>query len=198
MRHSLRNFVRPFISYPAWACLLLLGAMILSSCETPYVAPPPIPPHQNQNHNKVKDPLLPRVPSHLIAKIRTLRSPLYSSSRNVTENIILHGRQLYEGKGTCVNCHGWDGTGNGPASLMVTLPPRNFTNCGFHNVRSDGELFWVIKNGSPGTDMAPMIPVTISEEEAWKILAYIRTFCPTWGMVLKKWGPNESEVLPKK
>ena len=180
MRHSLRNFFRPFISYPTWASLLLIGAMNLSSCETPYVAPPPLPSHQNQNPNKVKDPLLPRVPPHLITEIRTLPSPLYSSSSDVTKNIIFDGRQLYEGKGTCVNCHGWDGMGNGPASLMVHPPPRNFTDCQFHHVRSDGELFWVIKNGSPDTDMAPMIPVPISEEEAWKILAYLRTFCPTW------------------
>jgi len=180
MHHSRRNFFRPFISNPACAHLLLLGAMILSSCETRYIAPPPLPSHQNQNPNKVKDPLLPRVPPHLNAEIRALPSPLYSSSSNVTKNIIVDGRQLYEGKGTCVNCHGWDGTGNGPASLMVQPPPRNFTDCRFHHVRSDGELFWVIKNGSPDTDMAPMIPDPISEEEAWKILAYLRTFCPTW------------------
>ncbi len=28
--------------------------------------------------------------------------------------------------------------------------------------------------------MVPMIPVTITEEEAWKILAYERSFCKDW------------------
>ena len=175
MRHFLKYLFRLFtLSFPPCAFFLLVGAIILISCATPYVAPPPVPSKQ------IKDPLLPRVPPHLAAEIRTLISPLYISSRNVTEDIILVGNQLYEGKGTCVNCHGWDGTGNGPSSLMVNPPPRDFTDCRFHNARSDGELFWVIKNGSPGTDMAPMIPVPISEEDAWKILAYLRTFCPTW------------------
>jgi len=174
MRHSLRAFSGPFISYLTYAYFLLIGTMSLSGCQTPYVAPPPVPSKQ------IKDPFAPRVPPHLTPEIRTLISPLYINSRNVSEDIILAGNQLYEGKGTCVNCHGWDGMGNGPASLMVSPPPRNFTDCGFHNVRSDGELFWVIKNGSSDTGMAPMIPVPISEEEAWKILAYIRTFCPTW------------------
>src|SRR2546425_8874547 len=29
--------------------------------------------------------------------------------------------------------------------------PRNFTNPKFHKNRTDGEMFWVIKNGSAGT-----------------------------------------------
>ena len=186
MRHSLRPFFRRFISYPGYGYLLLIGTMILSSCESPYVAPPPLPYHQNENPNTGKNPLLPRVPAQLTTEVRALLSPLYISSSNVTEAVIHEGLQLYEGKGTCVNCHGWDGTGNGPASLMFQPPPRDFTDCRFHHVRSDGELFWIIKNGSPDTGMAPMIPIPISEEEAWKIIAYLRTFCPTWGSGAKR------------
>lgn len=189
MRHSLKNLFCFFtLSYPLCVFFLIIGSMILNACETPYVATPPVPSQQIKGPSGVKDPLVPRVPPHLSTKIRTLTSPLYISSSNATDDIILDGRQLYERKGTCFNCHGWDGTGNGPASLMVHPPPRDFTDCEFHNVRSDGELFWTIKNGSPDTDMAPMIPVPISEEDAWKILAYIRTFCPTWGN-----GPKGNE-----
>jgi hypothetical protein len=53
---------------------------------------------------------------------------------------------------------------------MVNPGPRDFTNCQFHEQRTDGELFCVIKNGSPDTDMVSMIPTPIKEEEAWKIL----------------------------
>jgi len=38
-------------------------------------------------------------------------------------------------------------------------------------------MMWVIKNGSPGTGMVPLVPATISVEEAWKVIAYERSFC---------------------
>lgn len=79
-----------------------------------------------------------------------------------------------------MSCHGKTGLGDGPVGRRLQPGPRNFTNCKFHKRRHDGELFWIIKNGSPGTGMVPMIPVTISEEEAWKILAYERSFCEGW------------------
>ncbi len=44
--------------------------------------------------------------------------------------------------------------------------PRNFTNPKFHKNRTDGEMFWVIKNGSAGTGMVPPIGTAITEEEA--------------------------------
>jgi hypothetical protein len=47
----------------------------------------------------------------------------------------------------------------------------------FQKEREDGELFWIIKYGSPGTGMAASIPHMLSEEEGWKLVAYVRTFC---------------------
>ena len=55
--------------------------------------------------------------------------------------------------------------------------PRDFTDCRFQGEREDGELFWIIKNGSPGTGMVQLVPGMLSETEAWKLVAYIRTFC---------------------
>ena len=48
--------------------------------------------------------------------------------------------------------------------------PRNFTNAKFHKARTDGEFFWVIKNGSAGTGMVPLIGTAITEEEAWYVI----------------------------
>ncbi len=130
--------------------------------------------------NREKDPLEPRVPAQLRGAARKLASPFDGYSTEASAEIILYGKRLYEGKGTCFNCHGWSGNGDGPASLMVNPGPRDFTNCQFHEQRTDGELFWVIKNGSPDTEMVSMIPDPINEEEAWTILLYVRTFCATW------------------
>lgn len=124
-------------------------------------------------------PLRSRVPVSERAWARKLVPP-FGSTKTASPEIVEQGRVLYEGRGACVSCHGKTGLGDGPVGRRLQPGPRNFTNCKFHKKRKDGELFWIIKNGSPGTGMVPMIPVTITEEEAWKILAYERSFCKDW------------------
>ena len=126
-----------------------------------------------------KDPLKARVPKSDRGTAKKMKPPanLYKKAKKASPEIIAEGKKIFEGKGTCVNCHGKKGDGNGPAGKVLNPGPRNFTNCKFHKKRKDGELFWVVKNGSPGTGMVSMIPATITEEEGWKVLAYERSFC---------------------
>lgn len=124
-----------------------------------------------------KDPLKPRVPGKERKAAKKLKSPFYKKASKASPEIIAEGKKIFEGKGTCFNCHGKSGKGDGPAGKVLNPGPRNFTNCKFHKKRKDGELFWVIKNGSPGTGMVPLIPSAITEEEAWKVIAYERSFC---------------------
>jgi len=119
-----------------------------------------------------KDPLKPRVPADQMADAKAMKNPTPEG-----EATIAKGKALFEGKGTCFNCHGKEGKGNGPAGAILNPSPRDFTNCKFHKKRKDGEFFWVIKNGSAGTGMVSLTPGTISEEEAWTIIRYERTFC---------------------
>ncbi|MGZ8366930.1 MAG: c-type cytochrome, partial [Nitrospira sp.] len=113
------------------------------------------------------------VPDAERGEARKMKSPI-----TVTPDVIAKGKDLYEGKGTCANCHGQTGEGDGAGGLLLTPGPRNFTNCKFHKKRNDGELFWVLKNGSPGTGMPALVKGGIlTEEEAWSIIAYERTFC---------------------
>jgi cytochrome c553 len=118
------------------------------------------------------DPLKPRVPAEEMADAKAMKNPVAKTPENVAK-----GKALFEGKGTCFNCHGKTGEGNGPAGAILNPSPRNFTNCKFHKKRKDGELFWVIKNGSAGTGMVSLVPGTITEEEAWTIINYERSFC---------------------
>src|SRR5690349_7242113 len=90
----------------------------------------------------------PRVPIDKLAEARALRSPLSNSSE-----IIELGKAIYHGKGTCFTCHGSDGDGKGPAAAKLNPLPRNFQHHEFWRHRTEGELFWVIKHGSPGTAM---------------------------------------------
>lgn len=127
-----------------------------------------------------RDPLKPRVPKEQRGAAKKLKSPFYKNSKKASPDIVAEGKKIFEGKGTCFNCHGKTGKGDGPAGKVLNPAPRNFTNCKFHKKRKDGELFWIIKNGSPGTGMVPLIPSAITEEEAWKVIAYERSFCEKW------------------
>ena len=127
-----------------------------------------------------KNPLKARVPADQRSAAKKLKTDLYKKSKYASDEIVAEGKKIFEGKGTCFNCHGKSGTGDGPAGKVLNPGPRDFTNCKFHKKRKDGELFWIIKNGSPGTGMVPLIPAAITEEEAWKVIAYERTFCKKW------------------
>ena len=118
--------------------------------------------------------LRPRVPRDQIEAARAVTNPL-----PVNDEMIAKGKALFEGKAFCRACHGIDGKGLGagiePGSLKGPLP-RNFTDKRWQAARTDGELLWILKNGSPGTDMASFIPLVLTEEEAWQVLLYVRSF----------------------
>jgi mono/diheme cytochrome c family protein len=115
--------------------------------------------------------LQPRVPSHLIEEARQSKNPLEATPENVEK-----GKALFQGKAFCATCHGRDGRGLGDIPGLRGKLPRNFTDQAWQAARADGELFWILKNGSPGTDMAPFIPLVLTEEEAWQVLLYVRSF----------------------
>lgn len=118
--------------------------------------------------------LRPRVPRDQIEAAKAVANPFPASAETIAE-----GKALFEGKAFCKACHGMDGKGLGgdiaPGSLKGPLP-RNFTDKAWQAARTDGELFWILKNGSKGTAMASFIPLVLTEEEAWQVLRYVRSF----------------------
>lgn len=118
--------------------------------------------------------LKPRVPIDQIEEARTWTNPLPATEENIEK-----GKKLFHGKAFCMTCHGKDGKGLGgdiePGTLKGPLP-RNFTDKEWQAARTDGELFWILKNGSKGTAMAPFVPLVLTEEEAWQVLRYVRSF----------------------
>jgi len=115
--------------------------------------------------------LQPRVPADQIDEARTWNNPFPSTSENIEK-----GKHIFHGKAFCVTCHGKDGKGLGNIPGLRGKLPRNFTDKTWQASRTDGELFWILKNGSPGTDMASFIPLVLTEEEAWHVLLYVRSF----------------------
>ena len=113
-----------------------------------------------------RDVTIPRAPG----EAKQITNPL-----PVSAEVIQDGERIYQTKGTCFTCHGTGGRGDGPAGLELNPKPRNFTNRQFHELRTDGELFWVIRNGSPSSRMFSYSPSVITEDEAWKVIHYLRT-----------------------
>lgn len=117
-----------------------------------------------------QDLVAPRVSPKHLAEAKALKNPFKPTKENLRK-----GKELFGGKGTCFTCHGKEGRGDGLAAVGLDPSPRNFTNPEFHAMRSDGELFWIIKHGSPGTAMMPMVGSVIDAREAWLVLLYERS-----------------------
>lgn len=84
------------------------------------------------------------------------------------------GRGLYE-KGaapSCQLCHGIKGDGLGPLSGQFDPRPRNFACRETVKGIPDGQLFWIVRNGSPGTSM-PAFP-ELRDEQIWQIVLHLR------------------------
>lgn len=84
-------------------------------------------------------------------------------------------RSLYLGSGGkagCATCHGERGDGLGVLASQFNPRPRNFACAATVNGIPDGQLFWIIRYGSPGTAM-PAHP-EFDEQQTWQLVHYLR------------------------
>ena len=92
------------------------------------------------------------------------------------------GRTLYEAR--CVQCHGKEGKGNGPASTFLSPRPRDFTS-GKYKFRStetgsiptDEDLIRSIGSGLHGTSM-PDWGAFLGKDSLAALASYVKTFSP--------------------
>ena len=101
--------------------------------------------------------------------IYALNNPLAPDKANLAA-----GRRLYEKEAnpSCQVCHGIKGDGMGPLAAQFDPRPRNFACKATVNGIPDGQLFWIIRNGSPGTSMPAF--GSLRDEQAWQIVLYLR------------------------
>jgi len=83
--------------------------------------------------------------------------------------------RIYRGDGrtvSCATCHGVKGDGRGEMASMFDPRPRNFACAQTVNGIPDGQLFWIIRFGSPGTSMPPH--PKLADDEVWRLVSYLR------------------------
>jgi mono/diheme cytochrome c family protein len=105
-------------------------------------------------------------------KYLKMKNPL-----EVTPQNILAGKTLFHVDAqptACRVCHGISGDGLGILFNRVDPKPRNFTCVQTMDNLPDGQLFWVIKNGSPGTDMPAFS--YLEDDQVWELILYFRSF----------------------
>ena len=102
--------------------------------------------------------------------------PIYGASSPLTRDTanIAAGRRLYEKEASpsCQVCHGIRGDGMGPLAAQFDPRPRNFACKETVKGIPDGQLFWIVQNGSPGTSM-PAFPA-LRDTQIWQIVLYLR------------------------
>jgi mono/diheme cytochrome c family protein len=87
---------------------------------------------------------------------------------------LAEAERIFRGGGrgvSCATCHGVKGDGRGEMASMFDPRPRNFQCAQTVNGIPDGQLFWIIRFGSPGTSMPPHS--SLSDEQVWKLVLYL-------------------------
>ncbi|MGB7602480.1 MAG: cytochrome c, partial [Candidatus Sulfotelmatobacter sp.] len=76
----------------------------------------------------------------------------------------------------CAMCHGNNGDGKGTLAADMKLKLVDFTDPNTLKDRTDGEIFYIIKNGHQ--DMPPEGD-RIKPEENWDLVNYVRSLAKT-------------------
>ncbi len=93
-----------------------------------------------------------------------VRSPI-----GATGQVIARGRAIYAER--CAPCHGERGRGDGPAGAALAPRPADLV---LHAPQhTDGELYFFISRGVPGTAM-PAWRDVLTETLRWEAVAYLR------------------------
>jgi len=178
-----------FASYrlPLGISVLLLVSCLLAACHAGYAPARVAPPAAAIQCPQPRD--TQRAPD----TYQMRHNPLEPKAANLAQ-----GRALYElprEGGSCASCHGQEGDGRGPGGTSLVPPPRDFTCAATMATLSDGQLFWIIENGSgdyhqPARQGAQQVPRPgrrevptamdayggqLSQAQIWQLVLYLRS-----------------------
>ena len=87
---------------------------------------------------------------------------------------IAKGKEQYVA--LCLACHGATGAGDGPAAASLTPKPAHLDSTA--KDATDAYIFWRISEGgsmAPFNSAMPAHKATMSEEQIWQVVSYLRT-----------------------
>ena len=73
----------------------------------------------------------------------------------------------------CAMCHGANGDGKGDVAVDEKLKIGDFRDPATLKDKTDGELFYVLKNGH---GQMPAEPIRLKQDELWNLINYVRSF----------------------
>ena len=96
------------------------------------------------------------------------RNPIPRSAQSIAR-----GRDLFQKD--CVVCHGIGGLGDGPAAAGMQKKPKDLTRLPPPPIFPDGVIAYRIVHGK---NLMPAYGGTLSENEVWDLLNFIRSLAP--------------------
>ena len=99
---------------------------------------------------------------------RTVENPVAA-----TDGALAAGKTAYQAR--CASCHGDAGKGDGRATRFIRPAPADFATEEARDRMTDGEIFYKITEGKKPM---PGMARTLTEEERWQVVHYVRTLQP--------------------
>jgi len=96
---------------------------------------------------------------------------------SLNDKTLKAGETIFQLQGkpiACKTCHGTKGDGKAMSGFESTPLPRDFTCAETMKALPDGQLFWIVRNGSPKTSMFAFPSLT--DDQVWQLIHYIRQF----------------------
>jgi mono/diheme cytochrome c family protein len=106
----------------------------------------------------------------ILVRGRSKVNPLTASAQNIAD-----GREKFSHY--CFVCHGFDGQGTGVPFFETASPPIPSLASAKVQSYSDGQIYWIIKNGLWPSGM-PASQGILNEDEMWSLVLYIRHLPP--------------------
>jgi mono/diheme cytochrome c family protein len=87
-----------------------------------------------------------------------------------TQESIAQGKKYYGYD--CAMCHGANGDGKGDLAIEEKLTIGDFRDPATLKDKTDGELFYMLKNGH---GQMPAEPIRFKQDELWNLINYVRS-----------------------
>ena len=102
-------------------------------------------------------------------KAAAMKNPVAATPASIAK-----GRQNYDS--ACQHCHGSNAQGDGPLAPQNPSPP-NLTDDKWDHGSSDGEIYFIIANGIPNSEMKG-VRSEMTATDMWHIVNFLRSLSP--------------------